>query len=106
MSGTPVHVRKEQSQNEGAGGDWDEEQRKWESRDFGTPLPNGRNEGFPAGSVFDASIHPRNSAGEGNGNEFNSPRGGDEGIRRQSNERGDKSTDEARSLSPRREGMP
>ena len=40
---------------------------KTAGREKGPPAPGGGNEGFPAGSVFDASMPPRNSAGEGNG---------------------------------------
>ena len=43
--------------------------------------PGGRNEPFPAGSVFDTSTPPRSNAGDGDGDEFNSPGegGGDRG---------------------------
>ena len=97
---TPVHVLKDQSREEGAGGDWDVEQRNSASREYGPSRPGGRNEGFPASSVFDATLPPKSGAGEGNGDEFNSPRGG-ENRGRQTNERGDKSTDKARLRSPR-----
>ena len=56
----------------------DVEQRKSASRENGPSVPGDRNEGFPAGSVFDASALPTNGSGEGNGVEFNSPRDGDE----------------------------
>ena len=49
---TRVHVPEEPSQVGRAGGDVDEEQRKSASREFGPPVPGGRNEGFLAGSVF------------------------------------------------------
>ena len=41
---------------------------------MGHPAPEGRNEGFPSGSVFDSSVPSRN-AGEGFGDEFGSLRG-------------------------------
>ena len=66
---TPVHVPEGGDENE-------EEHRKSASREFGPPLRGGRNEGFPLGSVFDASMPPRN-AGESNGDEFNSPTEGE-----------------------------
>ena len=66
----------------------------------------GRNEGLPTSSIFDPAVHPRNGAGEGNGDEFESLRGGEESRGRQTNERGNKSTDKARFRSPRGEGMP
>ena len=69
-------------------------------RENGPPAPGARNEGFLAGSVFDASLPPKSGAGEGKGDEFNSPRGG-ENRSRQTNERGHKSTDKARFRSPR-----
>ena len=66
---TLVHMPKEQSQEGEAGGYWDEEQRTPSSRENGPPVPGRRNEGFPAGSVFDTPLPPKN--GEGNGDGFN-----------------------------------
>ena len=54
-------------QVEEEGGDWDEEERKSASRDLGKPVPEGRKKDFPAGSVLDASMLLRNTAGAGNG---------------------------------------
>ena len=54
---------------------------------------------------FDTTLPPTSGAGEGNGDEFNSPRGGQESRGKQSDERGDKSTDKARSRSLGGEGM-
>ena len=61
---TPVHVSDE------GGEENEEDQRKSASRDNGQLFSGGHNERFLVGSVFDASMLPRNSAGE--------PRGGDE----------------------------
>ena len=60
-----VHAPKGQVEEEG--GDWDEEERKSASRDLGPPVPGGRKKAFPAGSVLDAAMLPRNTAGTGNG---------------------------------------
>ena len=68
--------------------EWDEEQRKSANRVRVPPAPEG-------------DLHPRNGAGEGNEDEFNSPRGGEENRGRPSNGRGDMSTDKAISQSPR-----
>ena len=68
---TPVHIPEG-----GEGGDeYEEEQRKRAAsrKKKGQPAP-GRNEGFLSGSVFDRAKLARNAA-EGNGDEFNSPRG-------------------------------
>ena len=57
---TPVHMPKEQSQEEG--GDWDEE--KWNASTRGSQCR------FPTSSVFDASLLPKNGAGKGNVGQF------------------------------------
>ena len=44
---TPVHVQERGEENE------EEQREKAAIRESGTPVPGGRNEGFPAGSVFD-----------------------------------------------------
>ena len=41
----PVHVPKEQSQEERAGGEWDQERRKLGSREFEPPVPGGPTKG-------------------------------------------------------------
>ena len=64
-------IRNGKAQDEG-GEENEEEQKKLAIRDNVPLVPGGRNEGFPVGSVFDASMLPRNSAGE--------PRGGDESL--------------------------
>ena len=68
----------EQPATEGAGGDWDEEERKSASRAYGSPTPGVENLGVPAASVFAPTQLPNAGAGEGDGGEFNSPRRGDE----------------------------
>ena len=79
----PVHVPKRQTVKSnqprgGEGEEYDEKQRKSSSREFAPPVPGVRNEGIPAGSFFDASLPPRNGASAGNGDDFNSPKGGQE----------------------------
>ena len=59
----------ERREDEG-GEENDEEPMKTASREKGPPAPGGRNEGFLAGSVFDASMPPWNSAGQGNGDDL------------------------------------
>ena len=89
---TPVHVLEG-----GEGGDENEEEqrRRAASRQMGQPAPEGRNEGFPSGSVFDPSKFSRN-AGEGDKDKFNSPRGG--GRERGRHIRREKGADQSRSF--------
>ena len=80
---TPIHVPTKKAATDGQGDENDEEQRKAAGREHGPSVLGGSQWRFPAGSVFDASLPPRNGAGKGNGDEFKSPRGGDESGGRQ-----------------------
>ena len=62
---TPVHGPEGGEESE------KEQRRRAASRERGPPVQGGRNEGFPAGSVFGASV-PRRNSGEGDGDEFGS----------------------------------
>ena len=64
---TSVHVPKRTAATDEEGGENDEEQRKSASREVGSPVPGGRNEGCPDGSLCDLFVPPKNGAGEGNG---------------------------------------
>ena len=66
---TPVHQGKDQPVTEGAGGDWDEEQRKSADRVHWLPAPAGRNQRVLAASVVDPSLFPKNGTGDGDGGE-------------------------------------
>ena len=68
---TPVHTA-----GKGGGDENEEEQaRRAASRQMGQPAPGGRNQRFPAGSVFDPARY-QNANGESGGGDFNSPRSG------------------------------
>ena len=104
---TPAHqVRGGQSGKEESGeaGEWDEEQEKSANCEYG-PGAESRNQGFPAASVFDSIQLPKDGAGEDDGGEFDSPRGGEETRGRQSTAKGDKSTAKTRFRSPRGENV-
>ena len=69
---TLVHQGKDQPVTEGAGGDWDEEQRKSADRVHWLPAPAGRNQGVLAASVVDPSLFPK--MGQVTATEVNSAR--------------------------------
>ena len=50
-------------------------------------MPGGRNEGFPDASFFDPTLLPNGGTGEGDGGEFDYPRG-EENRSRQSTSKG------------------
>ena len=60
------------------GDEIEEEHRKPACREYGPPVPVGRN-GFWLVLFLDASMPSKNNAGEGDGNEFDSPREGNGG---------------------------
>ena len=57
--------------------DEEEQAQRAASRQVGPPAPGGRDEGFPAGSVFDPSRYQdANGDSSGGGRDFYSPRNG------------------------------
>ena len=66
---TPAHT----SGRENGGDEYEEEQeQRAASRQMGQLAPGGRNQGFPAGSVFD-HVRYQNANGESCGGDLNSP---------------------------------
>ena len=80
MPGTPVH----QVLGEGATSHGKGRRRLGRSAEkcsetcFGEPAPGGSHQGFLSGSFSDATLLPNRGAGEGDGGDFDSPRGGEE----------------------------
>ena len=73
---------------------------------MGPAVPGVRNEGFPAGSLFDPLVRPRNVAGGGSTEMSSIPRGGEGNRGMQSNERGDKPSAGERSRSLQKDEVP
>ena len=76
---------------------WDE-QRKSANQYMGPQRSGVRNEEFLASSFFDLFVLHQNGAGEGDGGEFGSSRGGEENRGRESAARGGRSTTRKRDL--------